>query len=160
MTMSLCRCLAVLGLVFANLFVPAGAQSAATPAGVHRVTSVEGITEYRLDNGLRVLLYPDASKPTTTVNITYLVGSRHENYGETGMAHLLEHLIFKGSKNYPDPDKEFSRRGFRNNGTTGFDRTNYFSTFQASDDNLRWALAGRPMRWSIRSSRARISTPR
>jgi zinc protease len=140
MPLSLRRCLAVVGVVVAHLFVPASAQSAATPAGVHRVTSVEGITEYRLDNGLRVLLYPDESKPTTTVNITYLVGSRHENYGETGMAHLLEHLIFKGSKNYPDPDKEFSRRGFRNNGSTGFDRTNYFSTFQASDDNLRWAL--------------------
>jgi zinc protease len=87
-----------------------------------------------------VLLYPDAAKPTATVNITYLVGSRHENYGETGMAHLLEHLIFKGSRKYPQPDKEFSRRGFRNNGSTSFDRTNYFSTFQASDDNLRWAI--------------------
>ncbi len=111
------------------------------PAGVQRVASVEGVTEYRLANGLRVLLYPDASKPTATVNVTYLVGSRHENYGETGMAHLLEHLIFKGSKKFPHPEKEFSRRGFRNNGTTWFDRTNYFSTFQASDDNLRWALA-------------------
>jgi zinc protease len=116
------------------------APPAALPAGVKKVTTVEGISEYVLANGLRVLLYPDASKPTATVNVTYLVGSRHENYGETGMAHLLEHLIFKGSKNYPEPDKEFARRGFRNNGTTGFDRTNYFSTFQASDDNLRWAL--------------------
>src|SRR5215210_76333 len=73
-----------------------GAQ-AALPKGVERVTSVEGITEYRLTNGLRVLLFPDQSKQTTTVNITYLVGSRHENYGETGMAHLLEHLLFIGS---------------------------------------------------------------
>ncbi len=110
------------------------------PAGIELVHAVEGITEYRLANGLRVLFYPDPAKPTVTVNITYLVGSRHENYGETGMAHLLEHLIFKGSKAYPNPDAEFNRRGFRNNGTTSFDRTNYFSTFQASDDNLRWAL--------------------
>ena len=86
------------------------------------------------------MLFPDPSKPTATVNITYLVGSRQENYGETGMAHLLEHLIFKGSKNFPHPDAEFNRRGFRNNGSTWLDRTNYFSTFQASDDNLKWAI--------------------
>ncbi len=110
------------------------------PAGVTRGQTVEGITEYRLANGLRFILFPDASKPTATVNITYLVGSRQENYGETGMAHLLEHLIFKGSKNHPKPDAEFSKRGFQNNGTTWLDRTNYFSTFQASDDNLKWAI--------------------
>lgn len=129
-------------LIAVCTFLPAfaTAQSPKLPAGVERVVTVEGITEYRLANGLRFILHPDASKPTATVNITYLVGSRHENYGETGMAHLLEHLIFKGSKNYPDPSKEFSRRGFRNNGTTSLDRTNYFSTFTASDDNLKWAL--------------------
>ncbi len=75
--------------------------AAALPAGVERVTSVEGITEYRLRNGLRVLLFPDPSKQTITVNITYLVGSRHESYGETGMAHLLEHLVFKGTPTPP-----------------------------------------------------------
>jgi zinc protease len=123
------------------LLALAAQAKAPLPAGVTRVAQVEGVTEYRLANGLQVLLYPDPSKPTVTVNITYRVGSRHENYGETGMAHLLEHLIFKGSKNFPNPDKEFSRRGFRNNGTTWVDRTNYFSTFQATDDNLRWALA-------------------
>ncbi|WP_309626818.1 hypothetical protein, partial [Methylibium sp.] len=56
------------------------------PQGVKTVTAVEGITEYRLGNGLQLLLVPDDSKPTTTVNLTYHVGSRHENYGETGMA--------------------------------------------------------------------------
>jgi zinc protease len=116
------------------------AQSVALPAGVTRGPIVEGIAEYRLDNGLRVILFPDPSKPTATVNMTYLVGSRHENYGESGMAHLLEHLIFKGSKNFPKPEVEFTRRGFQNNGTTWLDRTNYFSTFQASDDNLKWAI--------------------
>src|SRR4051812_27347791 len=65
-----------------------------------KVTSVEGITEYRLSNGLRLLLFPDPGKPTVTVNVTYLVGSRNENYGETGMAHLLEHLVFKGTEKY------------------------------------------------------------
>ena len=74
----------------------AGSVWAALPPGISQVTSVEGITEYRLANGLQVLLYPDSSKPTVTVNVTYRVGSRMENYGETGMAHLLEHLMFKG----------------------------------------------------------------
>ena len=66
-----------------------------------RVASVEGITEYQLDNGLRFLLFPDQSKQQVTVNVTYLVGSRHEGYGETGMALLLEHLAFKGTPNHP-----------------------------------------------------------
>jgi len=110
------------------------------PAGVSRVTSVEGITEYRLPNGLKVLLFPDPSKPTVTVNITYLVGSRMENYGETGMAHLLEHLMFKGSKKHPAIDAEFNQRGVRYNGTTSIDRTNYYELFQAGDANLQWAL--------------------
>ena len=105
-----------------------------------RITSVEGITEYRLPNGLKVLLFPDQSKPTITVNVTYLVGSRHENYGETGMAHLLEHLLFKGTPGNPAIDKEFNKRGMRINGTTWLDRTNYYEQFQASDDNLEWAL--------------------
>ena len=105
-----------------------------------RVTEVEGITEYRLANGLRVLLFPDQSKPTIVVNVTYLVGSRQENYGETGMAHLLEHLMFKGSPNHSDLPKQFNSRGMRFNGTTSLDRTNYYELFQANDDNLNWAL--------------------
>ncbi|MFZ6751383.1 M16 family metallopeptidase [Undibacterium sp. Ren11W] len=113
----------------------------ALPKGVTQVTSVEGITEYRLQNGLKVLLMPDASKPTVTVNVTYLVGSRHENYGETGMAHLLEHLMFKGTPKNAKITEEFNRRGMRMNGTTSLDRTNYYELFAAGDDNLQWALA-------------------
>jgi zinc protease len=105
-----------------------------------KVASVEGLTEYRLDNGLRVLLFPDQSKPTLTVNITYFVGSRHEGYGETGMAHLLEHLLFKGTPKHPTIDKEFTERGARWNGTTFFDRTNYFELIPANDAALEWAL--------------------
>ncbi len=112
----------------------------ASAAGIKELDTVEGIKSYELDNGLKVVLFADQSKPTATVNTTYLVGSRMENYGETGMAHLLEHLMFKGSKNYPDPTKEFTRRGFRMNGTTWLDRTNYFVSFTANDDNMRWAL--------------------
>ncbi|MGE5864476.1 MAG: M16 family metallopeptidase [Rhizobacter sp.] len=112
----------------------------ALPAGVTRVHAVEGITEYRLKNGLQVLLIPDASKPTTTVNMTYRVGSRHENYGETGMAHLLEHLLFKGSPKHPEVWAEFTRRGLAANGSTWFDRTNYFASFSSNEENLRWYL--------------------
>ena len=105
-----------------------------------RVTSVEGITEYLLGNGLRVLLFPDLSKQTATVNITYLVGSRHEGYGETGMAHLLEHMAFKGSKKHTNIPQELTDHGARPNGTTWLDRTNYFETFSSTEENLRWAL--------------------
>ncbi|WP_243303499.1 M16 family metallopeptidase [Geothrix oryzisoli] len=106
-----------------------------------QVTTVEGITEYRLANGLRVLLYPDASKPTITTNITYLVGSRMEHYGETGMAHLLEHMLFKGTKDRPDTWKILNELGGDANGTTNFDRTNYYVSFPASEENLQKALA-------------------
>jgi zinc protease len=102
---------------------------------------VEGVDEYRLPNGLQVLLVPDDSKPTTTVNLTYRVGSRHESYGETGMAHLLEHMLFKGTPTHRDPKAELSQRGLSFNGTTSFDRTNYFASFAASDANLKWYLA-------------------
>ncbi len=111
------------------------------PASATLVTTVEGISEYRLPNGMRVLLVPDDSKPTTTVNVTYNVGSRHENYGETGMAHLLEHLIFKGTPTTKNVWSEFTKRGLRANGTTWVDRTNYFASFSANDDNLKWYLA-------------------
>ncbi|MBC7931403.1 MAG: insulinase family protein, partial [Rubrivivax sp.] len=91
-------------------------------------------------NGMRVLLFPDPTKQTVTVNVTYLVGSSHENYGETGMAHLLEHLLFKGSKNHPALAQEMTEHGARRNGTTWLDRTNYYETMAATDENLRWAL--------------------
>jgi len=76
-----------ISILSASSLVPLAAWSQSAASALKAVAQVEGITEYRLSNGLRVLLAPDASKPTTTVNITYLVGSRHENYGETGMAH-------------------------------------------------------------------------
>ncbi len=119
---------------------PATGASKVPAAAPVKVTEVEGITEYRLSNGLRVLLFPDQSKPTITVNVTYLVGSRHENYGETGMAHLLEHMMFKGTPKHPDIGKDFNSRGMRFNGTTSLDRTNYYELFQANEDNLAWAL--------------------
>lgn len=130
------RCLPILFLAASAAF----AQNSTLPAGVERVTSVEGITEYKLSNGLHVLLFPDPTKQTITVNATYLVGSRYEHYGETGMAHLLEHMVFKGTPNHPDIPKELSNHGARPNGTTSYDRTNYFETFAATDENLNWSL--------------------
>jgi len=112
-----------------------GAQQTAT-----RVTEVEGITEYRLPNGLRVLLFPDQSKPTVTVNVTYMVGSRHEGYGETGMAHLLEHLQFKGTATRHNIPVEMDKHGARWNASTWLDRTNYYETMTSSPENLTWAL--------------------
>ncbi|CAN5656450.1 pitrilysin family protein [soil metagenome] len=117
------------------------AAGPAVPKGVTAASAVEGITEYRLANGLQVLLIPDDSKPTTTVNVTYRVGSRNENYGETGMAHLLEHLLFKGTPTNKNVWASFTQRGLRANGSTGQDRTNYFASFAANDANLRWYLA-------------------
>jgi zinc protease len=113
---------------------------AQTPAGVQKITSVEGITEYALPNGLRVLLFPDASKPNVTVNMTYNVGSRHEGYGETGMAHLLEHMLFLKTKTRNDVKQELKAHGAEMNGSTSWDRTNYFETLTASDENLKFAL--------------------
>ena len=109
-------------------------------SGVEELRTIEGITEYRLSNGLQVLLFPDPSQETITVNITYRVGSKHENYGETGMAHLLEHLVFKGTPRHKDIPKELTDHGAEPNGTTWTDRTNYFETFSANDENLNWAL--------------------
>jgi zinc protease len=108
-----------------------GAQQLAT-----KVTAVEGITEYRLPNGLRVLLFPDQSKPTVTVNVTYMVGLRHEGYGETGMAHLLEHMQFKGTTTRHDIPSEMDKHGARWNASTWLDRTNYFETMTSNPVNL------------------------
>lgn len=132
--------LCLLMLLALSLFLSNIQAQNALPQGVVKVTSVEGLTEYRLANGLRVVLFPDKTKTNITVNIVYLVGSKHENYGETGMAHLLEHLVFKGTPKHPNIPAELTARGASPNGTTWYDRTNYFETFAATDDNLEWAL--------------------
>jgi zinc protease len=117
---------------------PAPAPKA--PAAAQQIRSIEGVTEYRLANGLQVLLYPDQSSSTVSINVTYKVGSRHESYGETGMAHLLEHMNFKGTPTHLKIMDELSSRGARANATTAYDRTNYFETLPATTANLEWAL--------------------
>ncbi len=118
----------------------AATAASGQPAGIRQVATVEGVTEYQLGNGLRVLLFPDPAKSTTTVNIVYLVGSRHEDYGDTGIAHLVEHLVSYGSPRHPDAKAEQAARGAQRNASTSVDRTNYYETFPASDENLEWAI--------------------
>src|SRR5664280_2805131 len=128
-------------LVIAALVLTVAAYSQTLPPGVQKVTSVEGITEYAFPDGLHVLLYPDNSKPKVTVNMVYLVGSRNEGYGETGMAHLLEHMVFKTTTSGREIFKELTdRTGGNFNGGTSYDQTMYYETLNASDENLRWAL--------------------
>ncbi|HEY7315838.1 MAG TPA: pitrilysin family protein, partial [Gemmataceae bacterium] len=129
--------------IFLSLTLGIRADLRAEAPAAQKITSVEGITEYRLANGLRILLFPDASTPKVTVNCTVFVGSRHEGYGETGMAHLLEHMVFKGCRLYPKPTdipRQLRDRGAVFNGTTSDDRTNYYETLNASDDNLEFAV--------------------
>ncbi|HEX9201651.1 MAG TPA: pitrilysin family protein [Acidobacteriaceae bacterium] len=128
-------------LCAATLILTAASLAQTLPTGVQKVTSIEGVTEYAFPNGLHVLLCPDNSKPKITVNVVYLVGSRNEGYGETGMAHLLEHMVFKSATSGRELFKDLTNRSGGNfNGTTSYDQTMYFETFNASDENLRWAL--------------------
>ncbi len=128
------------------LFAPlarAGDKDKLPPAKWEKVATVEGVTEYLFPaNGLRVLLFPDPSASTVTVNMTVLVGSRHEGYGETGMAHLLEHMLFKGSKNFPNMDKALQEHGANRtaNATTSVDRTNFYERMPATDKNLEFGI--------------------
>ena len=128
---SIAAAAAVLGLI---------GSAVTARAETKMVTAVEGIAEFQLDNGIRVLLVPDESRPTVTVNLTVFVGSRHEGYGEAGMAHLLEHMLFKGTVKHPNVPKELQDHGARFNGTTWVDRTNYYETLPASPENLAFAL--------------------
>src|SRR5258708_39329177 len=126
----------LLGLAGAAAF----AAAPKAPVSAQLIRSIEGVTEHRLPNGLQGLLYPDEAGSTVSVNVTYKVGSRHESYGETGMAHLLEHMNFKGTPSHPKINDDLSNRGGHANSTTAYDRTNYFETLPASTANLEWAL--------------------
>jgi zinc protease len=123
------------------LFISFPAFSLGQTPALKKITTIEGITEYQLDNGLQVLLFPDPSTPTVTVNLTVLVGSRHEGYGETGMAHLLEHMVFKGTPTHRDIPKLLKEHGARFNGSTWVDRTNYYETMAGTDANLEFGIS-------------------
>ena len=123
-----CLCLFLFQLAFGQTIQP------------KPVTTVEGIEEYSLPNGLQILLLPDAANTNVVVNVVYHVGSRHEGYGETGMAHLLEHMLFKPSKRFSSIKQTIADKGAFANGTTYYDRTDYFEVMPATDSNLNWAL--------------------
>jgi zinc protease len=129
-----------LALGVALVLVLAAGPALADPPLPKKVRTVEGVEEYGLDNGLRVLLYHDDSTPTLTVNLTVRVGSRHEGYGETGMAHLLEHMLFKGTPTHTNIPKALRDHGADFNATTSYDRTNFFETMRATDANLEFGL--------------------
>ena len=74
--------------------------------------------EYTLKNGLRVIMHPDKSTPVVAVNMFYHVGSKNEAPGRTGFAHLFEHMMFQGSKNYVDGWRAVDELGGNVNGTT------------------------------------------
>lgn len=84
--------------------------------------------QFRLSNGLNVILHKDASIPRVSVNVWYHVGSGSEKPGRTGFAHLFEHILFEGSKNVPEGkfDQWLEAAGASNNGSTTEDRTNYY----------------------------------
>ncbi len=132
-------------LTMASLACFGVSMSVAQESATTQVTSIEGITEYRLANGAQVLLFSDPSKSTVTVNMTVFVGSRHEGYGEAGMAHLLEHMLFKGTPSHPKVPDALMNRGADFNGTTWLDRTNYYETLPATTpeqvaENLEFAI--------------------
>jgi zinc protease len=105
---------------------------------------------YRLENGLRVILHEDRKLPVVHVNLWYHVGSKNEEEGRTGFAHLFEHMMFEGSRNVKGSFVSFMERAGANisqggiNGTTNFDRTNYFETVPAGSLPLvLWAESDR-----------------
>jgi zinc protease len=136
------RRLRLVSVLFSIVLLAAVLSAQTLPPGVTKVTSVEGVTEYAFPNGLRALLFPDNSKPKITVNVVYRVGSRNEGYGETGMAHLLEHMTFKSTTSGRVLFADLSEHagGGMFNGQTSYDQTMYFEIVNAGDDNLRWAL--------------------
>ncbi|MFM9082277.1 MAG: M16 family metallopeptidase [Opitutaceae bacterium] len=134
------RLLCLAGTVLARPLLAA----APTVEGIEHVRTVAGIAEYRLPvNDLNILLLEDRSAPVLTFMVTYRVGSRNEVTGTTGATHLLEHLMFKGSKNFhPGIGKGFDtmmdRVGGINNATTWLDRTNYYENLPS--DHLELAV--------------------
>jgi zinc protease len=125
--------------IFLALFT-AGLLSANVVFSQTLVRQMEGVTEYKLANGMQVLLAPNDLQPRVYANLTIKAGSAVEGLGEGGMAHLLEHLLFKGTPTTKDPMKEFTERSFTSNGTTNTDRTDYFAAMNANTENLHWYI--------------------
>jgi predicted Zn-dependent peptidase len=141
----------LLGALFWAVPVSLAAQHLASPATASRPAghSFEvAFSEYKLKNGLRVILAEDHSAPTFSICVTYNVGSRDERPGRTGFAHLFEHILFQGSENVGKGEHFIlvQNNGGRANGTTNADRTNYFETLPANQLELGIFLEADRMR--------------
>ena len=108
-----------------------------TASGTVMAQKVE-FTEYKLDNGLHVILHQDKSAPVVAVSVMYHVGSKNETKGRTGFAHFFEHLLFEGSPNIKRGEfmKYVSANGGKNNANTSFDRTFYYEVFPSNQLEL------------------------
>ena len=125
------------------------------PESFKHIKSSGGIEEYQLkSNGLKVLMLQDSSTPVATFMVTYHVGSRNEAIGYTGSTHLLEHLMFKGSRNY-NKEKgtaiwdELQNIGAQINATTWNDRTNYFEVVPSQYLEKAISIEADRMRYSF-----------
>src|ERR687893_2500192 len=124
------------------------------PAGITFVTEADEIQEYRLNNGMKVLLVENRVAPVATIMVLYKVGSRNEAVGYTGSTHLLEHMMFKGT---PTFNKErntqiaatLQKIGADFNATTWYDRTNYYETVPSDQLELAVKLEADRMRNSF-----------
>lgn len=117
----------------APAFYPAPLEAKATSKAFKAALPPIPFTQFRLRNGLRVILHEDHSTPVVSVNLWYHVGSKNEVPGRTGFAHLFEHMMFQGSKHHDDDYfKLLQQAGGSINGTTNSDRTNYFETVPAN----------------------------
>jgi zinc protease len=114
--------------------------AAAEPPTPQKVVAYEGVSEWRLANGLRILLVPDRALPTVTVSIHYHMGTAVEGAGEAGLAHLFEHMLFKGTTTRNNLWAELHDHGAQMNGWTWVDSTQFYETLPASDANLDFAL--------------------
>jgi zinc protease len=124
------------------------------PRGVSFVAEGDGIREYRLANGLKVLLVENRVAPVVTVCVLYRVGSRNEAVGHTGATHLLEHMMFKGTPTFnkglgTQIAATLQKIGADFNATTWYDRTNYFETVPSDQLALAVRLEADRMRNSF-----------
>jgi predicted Zn-dependent peptidase len=128
----------------------------------HAVKSIKiSFKEFKLKNGLRVILSEDHSAPTYSISVTYNVGSRDERPGRTGFAHLFEHMMFQGSENVGKGEHfiVIQNYGGSMNGTTNQDRTNYFQTLPANQLDLGLFLEADRMR-SLAINQANLDNQR
>lgn len=119
----------------------AEAKPAAPPAPTARLDAqAAGFSSYVLPNGFKIILLPFASAANARVELVVKTGSKLEGYGETGMAHLLEHMLFKSAGQRADLKSELTALGANWNGTTSVDRTNYFETLAAEPAKVDAAI--------------------